>query len=84
MRTGYHNAKKVLPPVLLAEIQRHFNGHLWVPAAKAQAEITRQRVLQLHQAGVGTRDITELVQLSQRRIQQIILDARKANDADVR
>ena len=75
--TSYHNAKKVLPPGLLAEVQRHFNGHLWVPAAEPQADRTRLRVVQLHQAGIGTSEIAELVQLSQRRVQQIVRTAKQ-------
>jgi len=79
--TSYHNAKQVLPPGLLAEVQRHFNGHLWVPAAEPQADRTRQRVVQLHQAGIGTSEIAEMVALSQRRVQQIIRAAKSAGTA---
>lgn len=79
--TSYHNATQVLPPGLLAEVQRHFNGHLWVPAAEPQAVRTRQRVEQLHQAGVGTREIAEMVQLSQRRVQQIVRQATNTGSA---
>lgn len=82
--TSYHNAKKVLPPGLLAEVQRHFNGHLWVPASEPQAMRMRQRVVQLHQAGIATREIAEMVQLSQRRVQQIVRHARNTRSADVR
>lgn len=73
----YHNAKEVLPPGLLAEVQRHFHGHLWVPAAEPLAVRARQRVVQLHQAGIGTREIAEMVQLSQRRVQQIVRAAKR-------
>ena len=82
--TSYHNAKKVLPPGLLAEVQRHFNGHLWVPAAEPQAGRTRQRVVQLHQAGIGTGEIAEMVGLGQRRVQQIIRQAKHTEGAHAR
>jgi len=59
----YHNAQKVLPPGLLGEVQRHFSGHLWVPAAEPQAVRVRQRVVQLSQAGIGTGEIAEMTQL---------------------
>ena len=72
----YLNAKSVLPPGLLAEIQRHVCGHLWVPVAERQAEVTQRRVVQLQLAGVGTREIAELVGISQRRVQQIVRKAK--------
>jgi DNA-binding NarL/FixJ family response regulator len=75
----YHNAKDIFPPGLLAEIQRHFTGHLWVPAAQPLAVQTRQRVVQLHQAGMGTREIADLVGISQRRVQQIVRAAKQGN-----
>jgi len=72
----YLNAKSVLPPGLLAEVQRHVCGHLWVPVAEKQAEVTHRRVVQLHLAGVGTREIAELVGISQRRVQQLVRQTR--------
>lgn len=80
----YHNAKEILPPGLLAEVQRHYSGHLWVPVAEPHAIRMRQRVVQLHQAGMCTREIAELVQLSQRRVQQIVRQAKNPGEADVR
>lgn len=82
--TSYHNATQVLPPGLLAEVQRHFNGHLWVPASEPQAMRMRQRVVQLHQAGIATREIAEMVQVSQRRVQQIIRQAKHTDGTHAR
>ena len=73
----YHNAKKILPPGLLAEVQRHFSGHLWVPAAEPHAIRVRQRVVQLHQAGIGTGEIADMVGVGQRRVQQIVRIAKQ-------
>ena len=75
--TLHHNAKTVLPPGLLAEVQRFVSGHLWVPAAERQTGQLRQRIVHLHQAGVATRDIAALVRLSQRRVQQVIRAAQQ-------
>ncbi len=77
----YLNAKSVLPPGLLAEIQRHVCGHLWVPVAERQADVTHRRVVQLQLAGVGTREIAELVGVSQRRVQQIVRTAKQERTA---
>jgi len=74
----YLNAKAVLPPGLLAEVQRHVCGHLWVPVAERQADVTHRRVVQLQLAGVGPREIAELVGISQRRVQQIVRNTRTA------
>jgi hypothetical protein len=70
--TSYLNAKTVLPPGLLAEVQRHVHGHLWVPPVETQATATKRRVQQLHLAGLGSSEIAEMVQISQRRVQQIV------------
>jgi predicted transcriptional regulator len=77
--TTYHNAKNVLPPGLLAEVQRHFSGHLWVPTAEPQAVRLRQRIVQLHQAGMGTSKIADMVGISQRRVQQIVRAAKQGD-----
>jgi len=34
MAGNYANAKHVLPPELLAEVQRFHTGHLWVPPSE--------------------------------------------------
>lgn len=75
-RSGYHNAKHVLPPAVLAEVQRHVVGHLWVPPATSTADALRQRIMHLHRAGVSTADIAAVVQVSARRVQQIIREAK--------
>ncbi len=79
MSSPYQNAQHVLPPGLLAEVQRHASGHLWVPAAASHAVRTRQRVTQLHQAGIGTREIADMVGISQRRVQQIVRAVMQGN-----
>jgi hypothetical protein len=81
--TVYHNAKDVLPAALLAEIQRHFTGHLWVPTAESNAVKNRQRVIQLHKAGIGTHAIAEMVEMSQRRVQQIIQSSNNEGGGNV-
>ena len=73
----YHNAEAVLPPGLLAEVQRYVSGRLWVPAPAPRASQVRHRVVSLAHAGVATRDIAALVQISQRRVQQIIRTAKQ-------
>jgi hypothetical protein len=81
--TVYHNAKNVLPAALLAEIQRHFTGHLWVPTAESNAAKNQQRVIQLHKAGIGTHAIAEMVEMSQRRVQQIIRSSNNKGGGNV-
>ena len=77
-----HNAKQVLPPRLLAELQHHVIGHLWVPAPERQAVQLRQRIMQLHQAGMSTREIAGLVDVTQRRVQQIVREVKRNHQPD--
>ena len=79
MAGNYANAKDVLPPELLAEVQRFHTGHLWVPPNESDEDRERQRerdrlILALRAEGLTGREIAERMKLSERRVWQILFD----------
>ena len=46
----YTNAADVLPPKLLAQVQKHWQGYMWVPA---RTHMPRNKVIQLIQKGLS-------------------------------
>ena len=68
----YANAKNVLPPDLLREVQQHVTGMLWVPANTQFFETRRKLVLALTDQGVSTREIGKLAGVTPRRVRQIL------------
>jgi len=68
---GYKNAASILPPELLAEVQKYHVGRLWIPKT-AEAPKERNRLIRaLLKRGVSTAEVSELSGLTQRRVQQI-------------
>jgi len=79
MAGNYANAKDVLPPELLEAVQRYHTGHLWVPPNEPDEDKERQRerdrlILALRAEGLTGREIAERMNLSERRVWQILLD----------
>lgn len=68
---GYKNAASVLPPDLLAEVQKHFVGRLWVPKGADDPKERNRLIRALLGCGVATAEVAELSGLTQRRVQQI-------------
>ena len=72
----YGNAKKVLPPELLSEVQKHFTGMMWVPDHTQRSALRRRLALELNGQGVLTREIAKLAGVTRRRVRQIVVEAR--------
>jgi hypothetical protein len=70
--TPYQNARSVLPPELLAEIQKHCSGLLWIPPTGQFFRDRRRLVQALKEQGVPTREIARLAGISHRRVNQIL------------
>ena len=69
------NAKAVLPPRLFKQVQRHFEGYLYVPSAgKLRRAAMRRKIMDLHRRGLNTRKITARVRVGPRRVRQIIVE----------
>ena len=75
VKQKYGNAKNVLPPELLREVQKHFTGMMWVPAHPQFFALRRQLVLELKGQGVLTREIAKLAGVTTRRVRQIVAKA---------
>lgn len=80
----YANARQVLPPDLLAAVQRHFSGGmLYVPPLpQAYYAERRKLVLDLHTRGVRTAEIARMACVSPRRVLQILAQAKKAKEGE--
>ena len=76
MTPKYAHAAAVLPPELLAEIQSHFTGLLWIPTPKMFYEERRRLVQALHDEGVEVEEIARLSGVTPRRVYQILQKAR--------
>jgi len=79
MAGNYANARDVLPPDLLEAVQRYHTGHLWVPPNESDEEKERQRerdrlILALRGEGLTGREIAERMNLTERRVWQILFD----------
>ena len=66
------SAKDVLPKGLLAKLQRHCSGLIYIPAPQTRAEMNMARVRSLHSRGHEPAMIAQMVGLSARRIRDII------------
>jgi DNA-binding NarL/FixJ family response regulator len=73
MSRRYANAQDVLPAKLVARVQRHYSGLLWVPAPPPEEIVERNEQIQrMHLDGVSVTEIAQQVGLSERRVWQII------------
>ena len=68
----YANAKDVLPKELIAEIQKHYHGMLWIPSPNVFFEERAKLVIELKSKGVQTKAIAHLAGVSTRRVRQIL------------
>ena len=83
MKRRYLSAAKVLPPELLAQLQRYAPGsYLWVSTTR-KAEIRRrdQRIARLYfEKGLSTEKIARKVYLTPQRVRQILGEWRRKNN----
>lgn len=72
MTPAYINARDVLPPDLLAEVQKHYVGLMKVPSPDTFFDDRLKAILSLRDQGVPSREIARLAGLSHRRVNQIL------------
>ena len=72
MNPSYLNGREVLPPDVLAEVQKHASGLIWIPSPKTFYHERRQLNLTLREQGVPTREIARLAGISVRRVNQVV------------
>lgn len=70
-RHNYANGRDVLPSELLALVQRHYDGLLWIPPP-ASAPDRHDQIRYLRVGGMPVAEIAERVGLSKRRVRQIL------------
>ena len=74
------NARRVLSPELLAKVQAALGGspaYMWVPSVQAERRRSRtRRVRELASAGLGVVEIASDVNLTPRRVYQIIAEGK--------
>jgi DNA-binding NarL/FixJ family response regulator len=72
MNPSYLNGREVLPPDVLAEVQKHASGLIWIPSPKTFYHERRQLILTLREQGVPTKEIARLAGISVRRVNQVV------------
>lgn len=72
----YTNAAEVLPPELLAQVQKHWQGYMWVPA---RTHMPQNKVIQLIQKGLSAEVIADTLGLTPGRVYQIARSLGKDN-----
>ena len=78
----YRNATDILPAELLAEVQKHHVGMLWIPKSTVHQRRRAELVGRLLRRGVPVPEIAELADLSERRVQQIRQETLLADGKD--
>ncbi len=66
------NARNVLPEDVLKQVQKYYQGHMWVPPAVNAPNKRRAQVLALYMQGRTQVDISRIVKLTPQRVCQII------------
>ena len=72
MNRTYVNGRENLPPELLAEVQKHVSGLVWIPSPETFYRERRQLILTLRDQNVPTKEIARLAGISVRRVNQVI------------
>lgn len=67
----YKNAKKVLPPELLAEVQEYCDGLLYVPRSRQDQDERNRLMRKCLSRGVTPSEIAQITGLTLRRVQQV-------------
>ena len=78
---GYKNAATILPPELLAAVQKYHVGRLWIPKTDDYHKERIRLIKELLRRGVPTAEAARLSRLTQRRVQQI---QRKMHEAQAK
>lgn len=70
-RTGHRNAAEVLPPRLLARVQRVVTGYVTIPPPVTAADARRQQVIALQRQGATPREIAAALPMSRRQVSRL-------------
>jgi hypothetical protein len=76
-RHDYANGRDVLPSEVLAIVQRHYHGLVWIPPPEG-AHTRHEQIRQMHASGIPYAAIAERVGLSKRRVRQVLNGRRKS------
>lgn len=71
MTNDYSNAKNLLPPELLAEVQKFCSGLVWIPAPTRQCGRKRRIATQMLRTGMTSGDIRKLIDISPRHLRRL-------------
>ena len=78
MRPFYRNAFEVFPKELVAQLQEHYVGLVYIPKTDDYHKQRAELILRLHDRGVSAKDIAELCGITRRRVYQILAKAKQA------
>ena len=76
-RHDYANGRDVLPSDVLAVVQRHYHGLVWIPPPEG-APTRHEQIRQMRASGIPNVEIAARVGLSERRVRQILNGGRKS------
>lgn len=71
-RSGHRNAAEVLPPRLLARVQRVVTGYVTIPPPVTRADQRRHTLAALHRQGATPHDIAAALQVSRRHVARLL------------
>nr|DAG75769.1 MAG TPA: Mor transcription activator family [Caudoviricetes sp.] len=78
MTNDYSNAKNLLPPELLAEVQKFCSGLVWIPAPNRQSGRKRRIATQMLRTGMTSGDIRKLIDISPRHLRRLAREVHAA------
>lgn len=84
MSSDYINGQEVLPPELLAEVQKHVSGLVWIPSPNTFYRERRALIHTLREQGVPTTEIARLAGISVRRVNQVASQKKKRKNRQFR
>lgn len=78
MKSPYINGAEALPPELLAQVQPHCTGLVWIPVPNTFFAERRELVVSLKARGVTAVEIARLAGVSRRRVNQILAQEKES------
>lgn len=73
----YANAKDVLPRNLYEQVKQHFTGLLYIPGEHTRDPGKREIIISLAKQGASAQEIANIMDVTPRRVNQIIAGRRK-------
>jgi len=78
MKPIYRNAFEVFPKELVAQLQKHYVGLVYVPKTEHYYKHRAEMILSLHEREVSAGEIAELCGITRRRVYQILAKKKTA------